>query len=174
MIGLLWQLYTTFFRIGAFSFGGGYAIIPLLQKEIVDVHHWLSVQQMVDVIAISQMTPGPIAINAATLVGYYVGGIAGSVVATLGVVTPATVLLLIVSRFFWHLEKKPGVQMVLRGLRPMVVALIAAAGLQMSGTVLADLKGAAIMLAALIASVGFKINPILVIAGAGLAGILLY
>ena len=86
---ILTQLYTTFFKIGLFSFGGGYAMIPLMEKEVVRLHSWLTLSQMADVIAVSQMTPGPIAINLATFVGFKTVGLWGAVWATLGVITPS-------------------------------------------------------------------------------------
>ena len=90
---MLWELFAAFAKIGLFSFGGGYAVIPLLEREIVDLHGWLSSAQTIDIIALSQMTPGPIAINLATFVGYQTAGILGAVVATLGIVAPSVLFI---------------------------------------------------------------------------------
>ena len=108
--------------VGAFCVGGGYASIPLIQTQVIDVHHWISFSEFMDVVAISQMTPGPIGINAATFVGTKVAGIGGAVAATAGFVTPSLIIMIALAKL---LAKYGG---VLNGLRPAVVALIASAG----------------------------------------------
>ena len=95
---ILIRLYLAFLKIGTFSFGGGYAMLPFMQKEIVENNAWISMSEFSDIIGISQMTPGPVAINSATFVGYKVGGIIGSAIATIGVVTPSFILVSIISK----------------------------------------------------------------------------
>lgn len=121
------QLFYTFFKIGLFGFGGGYAMISMIQGEVVTRHEWLSSTEFTDIIAISQMTPGPIGINSATYVGYsavvnagysHVIGILGSVVATVSVVLPSFILMVLISKFFLKYQKHPIIASVFKGLRP--------------------------------------------------------
>lgn len=120
-------LFTTFFRIGAFTFGGGYAMIPLIQREIVETHKWLDEDDILSVIAISESTPGPIAINMATFVGYKTAGVLGSVMATLGVVLPSFIVILLVSGLLREFYTLPVVGYAFEGIRAGVLALIAKA-----------------------------------------------
>ena len=122
---LLMQLFITFFLIGLFSIGGGYAILPLIQQQVSTVHGWMSLEEVSDILAISQITPGPIAVNAATFAGMKTAGFAGACMATLGVVTPSIIICMILARFFMDFLKKPAVRGVLYGVRPIVVGLIA-------------------------------------------------
>lgn len=122
---LLIQLFVTFFLIGLFSIGGGYAMIPLIQQQVSTVHGWMTIEEVSDILAISQITPGPIAVNAATFAGMKTAGFAGACVATLGVITPSVVICVILARFFMDFLKKPAVRGVLYGVRPVVVGLIA-------------------------------------------------
>lgn len=123
------QLFLGFLQIGAFSFGGGYAAMPLIQSQIVDLHHWLDFSEFTDLITISQMTPGPIAINSATFVGIKIAGIPGAIVATIGCVLPSCILVTIIAYFYLKYRHLRFLQNILNYLRPAVVALIATAGL---------------------------------------------
>lgn len=123
------QLFLSFLQIGAFSFGGGYAAMPLIQNQIVDLHHWLSFSEFTDLITISQMTPGPIAINSATFVGIKIAGIPGAFVATLGCVLPSCILVTLIAYFYMKYRHLRFLQNILNYLRPAVIALIGAAGL---------------------------------------------
>ena len=120
MIQLL--LFWTFFKIGLFSFGGGYAMIPLIQNE-VEQNGWLSTKEYADIIAISQMTPGPLAVNAATYVGAKVSGIFGAISATLGVSLPSFILIVIIAHFFIHFKDNAVVESILRGIRPVTIEI---------------------------------------------------
>lgn len=122
------QLFLSFLQIGAFSFGGGYAAMPLIQSQIVDLHHWLDFKEFTDLITISQMTPGPIAINSATFVGTKIAGIPGAIAATLGCILPSCILVTIIAYFYLKYRHMRFLQNILNYLRPAVVALIAAAG----------------------------------------------
>ncbi len=124
MIRLL-QLFWLCFRVGLFTFGGGAAIVPLIQQNLVS-EGFMSMDESVDMIAISQMTPGPFAVNAATFAGTKLAGILGACVATLGMVLPSVLITLCIARFFFSFNKKPSVQAALSGIRPVVLALIAA------------------------------------------------
>ena len=131
----LLQLFLSFFQIGLFSIGGGYAMVPLIQRELVS-HGWLTVQDVTDVVAISQMTPGPFAINAATFVGMRMGGVPGAVLGTLGVTLPSIIICVVIARFFFGFQKHPTVQGALYGIRPVTAALIASAAWSMATAVL--------------------------------------
>ena len=122
------QLFLSFFQIGAFSFGGGYAAMPLIQEQVVTQHQWLTMQQFTDLITISQMTPGPIAINSATFVGVKIAGVGGAVVATLGCILPSCIIVSVLAWLYTKYRNMTMMQDVLGMLRPAVVSMIAAAG----------------------------------------------
>lgn len=121
-------LFTTFFKIGLFTIGGGYAMIPMIQQSVL-AHGWMTVTDMIDFIAISESTPGPFAVNIATFIGMTRGGIFGALAATLGVVLPSFIIILLIARFFLKFQDNTWVKAVLTGVRPAVVGLIASAAL---------------------------------------------
>lgn len=125
----LWQLFLSFIQIGAFSFGGGYATMPLIQNQVIDLYHWLSFSEFTDLITISQMTPGPIAINSATFVGIKIAGIPGAIVATVGCILPSCILVTVIAYFYLKYRHLQLLQNILKYLRPAVVSLIATAGI---------------------------------------------
>ena len=181
----LLQLFLSFFQIGLFSIGGGYAAMPLIQNQIVDLHGWLTMSQFADIMTIAEMTPGPIAINSATFVGIQLAGIPGAIVATLGCITPSCIIVLTLAFVYYRFRGLSVVQGILAGLRPAVVAMIAAAGINLFSMAMygsrsfpADLSGINLINLAIFA-VGFfilrkwKASPIAVMAGAGVAGIVL-
>ena len=169
------QLFLTFFKIGVFGFGGGYAMISLIQTEVVTNHGWISAAQFADIIAISQVTPGPIAINSATYIGYTAtGSVWGSALATLGVCTPSLIIMLIASHFYLRMKDNPYVSQVMKALRPVVIGLIlAAALLLLTPDNFIDWKSYLIFGAVLVAAMR-KVSPILLIVLAGVAGWLFY
>lgn len=126
---ILLELFWSFFQIGMFSIGGGMAALPLIQHQVVNLHPWLTLTEFTDLITIAEMTPGPIAINAATFVGIRIAGLPGAIVATIGCVLPACVIVSILAWVYFKYKELTVVQGVLAGLRPGVVALIATAGL---------------------------------------------
>ena len=128
------ELFLTFLKIGAFTFGGGYAMLPLVQSEILS-RGWMSTPELVDFVAVSESTPGPFAVNVATYVGTTVAGIPGAICATLGVVTPSFIVILLVAKIFKAFQQNFAVQGILRGLRPTVVGLICAALISVAGGV---------------------------------------
>ncbi|WP_303011444.1 chromate transporter [uncultured Bacteroides sp.] len=178
------QLFYTFFKIGLFGFGGGYAMLSMIQGEVVTRHEWVSSQEFTDIVAISQMTPGPIGINAATYVGFTsTGSVWGSVVATFAVVLPSFILMLTISKFFLKYQKHPAVESVFNGLRPAVVGLLASAALVLMNTenfsspvedTYSFIISVLIFLVAFIGTRKYKANPILMIIACGIAGLLLY
>ena len=131
------HLFWSFFKIGMFSIGGGYAAMPLIQNEVVTLNKWLTLKEFADIITISQMTPGPIAINSATFVGIQVAGFPGAIIATLGCVTPSFIIVISLARLYFKYRKLNIIKGILDGLRPAVISLIASAGVSM--TVLAFL-----------------------------------
>lgn len=120
----LWQLFLTFFKIGGFTFGGGYAMIPLIQKETVENHGWITDDDILEIIAIAESTPGPIAINSATFVGYRTAGVLGAMCATLGVVLPSFVVILAISYVLRQFQEIKAVQYAFNGIRAGVLALL--------------------------------------------------
>ena len=126
---LLFQLFFSFFQIGLFSIGGGYAAMPLIQAQTVDLHHWLTLTEFADLVTIAEMTPGPIAINSATFVGMKVAGLSGVLVATLGNVLPSCIIVIILARLYEKYSKQTLLKNVLENVRPVVVAAIFTAGL---------------------------------------------
>ncbi|MDO5425099.1 MAG: chromate transporter [Eubacteriales bacterium] len=123
------SLFISFFKIGLLSFGGGYAAMPLIQEEIVRSHQWLTMGDFTDLVTIAEMTPGPIAVNAATFVGTQVGGFAGAVIATLGCILPSCIIVTLLASLYTKYRKMPLLQGTLASLRPAVTAMIAKAGL---------------------------------------------
>lgn len=122
------QLFFSFLQIGLFSFGGGYAAMPLIQGQVVKAHQWMTMSEFTDLITISQMTPGPIAVNSATFVGIKIAGIPGAVAATAGCILPSCIIVTILARLYLRYRKMDLLQGILGILRPAVVALIASAG----------------------------------------------
>jgi chromate transporter len=179
---LLWA----FFQVGLFSIGGGYAAIPLIQEQVVELNPWLSLSEFVDLITISEMTPGPIAINSATFVGVRIAGWWGGIIATLGCILPSFIIVLTLSFLYYRFNKLTIVQGILEGLRPTVVALIAGAGLSIfilaiygeSGfsSSLNNINFIALFIFVLSFFILriFKPNPILVMLGSGSIGIIVY
>ena len=178
------QLFYTFFKIGLFGFGGGYAMLSMIQGEVVTRYDWVSTQEFTDSGAISQSTPGPIGINAATYVGFTAtGSIWGSVIATFAVVLPSFILMLTISKFFLKYQKHPAVEAVFSGLRPAVVGLLASAALVLMnvenfGSPTDDtytfVISIIIFLVAFIGTKKYHANPILMIIACGIAGLILY
>ncbi|NLB22194.1 MAG: chromate transporter [Clostridium sp.] len=128
---ILLKLFLVFVQIGAFAFGGGYAVLPLIQRFVVEERGWMTVKEMTDLVSISQMTPGPIAINSATFVGTKVAGLPGAVVATLGSVLPQFIIMMILAYFIFQDRKIGFLDKMLKGLRPGIVGLIGIAAISM-------------------------------------------
>lgn len=182
---IYFELFWSFFQIGILSFGGGYAALPLIQNQVVDIRGWLTLQEFTDVLTISQMTPGPIALNAASFIGTRLAGPLGSIVATVSDVLPALIIVMFLAWFYFKYRSIRVMQGALSGLRPAVVALIASAGLSILFTVLFGNKEFPssldnIKLYALIVFIlGFivirirKLNPLAMILGCGVITVVL-
>ncbi|MBQ7823593.1 MAG: chromate transporter [Bacteroidaceae bacterium] len=170
------QLLWVYLKIGLFGFGGGYAMLSLIQYEVVEHHQWLTSQEFTDIVAVSQMTPGPIGINSATYIGYVTtGSIWGSVLATTAVCLPSFILVLLVSKFLLKNHNNPYIKSIFSGLRPVVVGLIASAALLlMNKENFADYRAIIIAVLSLILVRKTKIHPIWVIVMAGFTGYFIY
>ncbi|ETA79762.1 chromate transporter [Youngiibacter fragilis] len=173
-MAILIELFITFFKIGLFSFGGGYAMLPLIQREVVAVHGWLTAESFINIVGISQATPGPIAINSATYVGYKTAGILGSTFATVGVVLPSVIIIYVVSRLFMKYKDGIYIQGTLKVIRLGAVGLIAAAAVLLMGDVFTGTWSIVIFLAAFIASFRFNADPILIVVISGIAGFIIF
>ncbi len=170
------QLCYTFFKIGLFGFGGGYAMLSLIQHEVVVKHGWISAQEFTDIVAISQMTPGPISINSATYIGYTAtGSVWGSALATLSLMLPSFIIMLAICKMLARVKNNKYIAAAFLGLRPAVSGLIAAAALMLlTGDNFSDYKSIIIFTFSFIAVWRFKLHPILMIVLAGVAGLVLY
>ena len=169
------NLFLVFFKVGLFSFGGGYAILPLMQHEVVDVNKWISFKEFMDIVAVSQITPGPISINLATHVGYRIGGTLGSTIATTSVILPSIVIISLIVIFLKRFSKLPVVQRVFKSLRITVVGLILAAGIALVVKEnFIDYKSYIIFTSVLIGGLLFKIGSITLVILSGIAGAILY
>lgn len=180
------QLFWSFCQIGLFSIGGGYAAMPLIQNQVVELHPWLTMTQFADIMTIAEMTPGPIAVNSATFVGIQIAGLPGAIVATLGCVFPSCIIVLTLAYVYYRYRGLTVVQGILAGLRPAVVAMIASAGLSLlilgiygQKTIPDDLGNVdwvamGIFVAAFFVLRKWKWKPMYVMTGAGVAGVILY
>lgn len=176
------ELFVTFFEIGAFTFGGGYAMFPLIQEQVA-AHGWLTQQELINFVAVSESTPGPFAINVSTYVGMETGGLPGALCATLGVVLPSVIIILAVAKFFVRFQNSSAVRGCMSGLRPAVIGLIASAVVSVGSTVFFPSGFSLAALASTRAQVSFvifagmlilalkKIHPILIIAVSALLGV---
>jgi chromate transporter len=167
------SIFFAFFKIGALTFGGGYAMIPLIEKEVITTQGWLTQAEFLNIVAIAEMTPGPIAINTATFVGYQFGGLAGAALATFGVIAPSMIIMVIFSHLLAKLKaSKYGI--ALQGVGVGVAALIAAAVFGLLKPAITNYAEAGIAIAALVAAVKTKWSPIVIILASGLVGVILY
>lgn len=174
MLTTLILLYWTFFKVGLFTFGGGYAAIPLMEAELITGQGWMTASEFLDIIAVAEMTPGPVAINAATFVGFRMAGIGGALLATLGVITPALVLLLLLGRFLMRWIRDPRIESFLMGLRPAFIALILLAAFTLGREALVDLQTILIAAGLLAAGLLRQVDPIYLILAGAVLGLILF
>ncbi|MBW6514808.1 MAG: chromate transporter [Candidatus Syntrophosphaera sp.] len=167
------SLFWTFFKIGLFSFGGGYAILAMIQQEVVTRHAWLTASEFTDIVAVSQMTPGPISINAATFIGYRQAGVFGSLLCTFGVILPSILLMLAITLSYVKLRRQPWFQNVLKKLRWLSLGLIGAAAILIGEGAFTDRFSVGVFVICLIIYWRFKPNPIYLLLGAAAVGMIL-
>lgn len=186
MMETLLSIFLSFVQIGLFSFGGGYAAIPLIQQQVVNIHQWLTMEAFTDLVTISEMTPGPIAINSATFVGLQVAGLPGALVGTFALVLPSCIIVSLLSLLYRKYRDLYLMQGILSGIRPAVVAMIASAGVSIFLTALwpgglttdwlhtVDIAAVLLFAAAFFALRKWKLNPIVIIVGSGVVGAVLF
>lgn len=178
------KLFLSFLQVGAFSFGGGYAALPLIQEQVVTQNGWLSMAEFTDLITISEMTPGPIAINSATFVGIRLAGLPGAAAATLGSILPSCIIITIIAKFYLKYRSMSVLQGILSSIRPAVVAMIASAGIsvlisafwgdrELISLSTVNWSLVIIFLICVVMLKKFKMSPILVMLSAGLIKLLL-
>lgn len=170
---ILWKLFNVFFRIGFFTIGGGYAMLPMLQREVVEKYRWSTDEEIMDYYAIGQSTPGIIAINTATFIGYKKKGVLGGIVATLGMVAPSWIIIISIAALFQKFANNPWIQSAFSGIRVVVVVLIINAVIKMGKKAINNWVGVAIGVLAFILVAWLDISPIYIIISAGIIGILL-
>lgn len=180
------KLFLSFFQVGLFSFGGGFAALPLIQEQVVNINKWLTLTEFTDLITISQMTPGPIAINAATFVGTRIAGVLGAIISTIGCILPSCIIVSLLGWLYFKYKSLPIMKGILGGLRPAVVSLIASAGVSIMILSFWGEKGISLNLSDIdFISVGlfsatlfvlqkYKLNPIYAMLGSGIIGGILY
>ena len=170
---ILWELFSSFARIGVLTFGGGYAMIPLLEREIVDKHGWTTEEEMMDYYAVGQCTPGIIAVNVATFVGYKMAGPIGGIIATLGVVTPSLLIIMLIASVLSNFADVPAVKSAFAGIRVCVSVLIFNAVLKLWKKAVVDKATLALFLAVFLFSLFLDISPVLFVILCAVAGIAL-
>ena len=168
----LWQLFLAFARVGVMTFGGGYAMIPILEREIVDRQGWASSEELMDYYAVGQCTPGVIAVNTATFIGYKVAGPVGGVVATLGVVFPSLVIITVIAGVLTHFADIPAVKSAFAAIRVCVCVLIFNAVLKLWKGAVKDKAGLCLFLLVFILSIFLDISPVFYVLFCAVAGIL--
>lgn len=165
------DLFITFIKVGTFTIGGGYAMIPLIEKEVVDRKKWIGRDDFLDMLALAQSSPGPIAVNVSVFVGYKVAGVLGSIIAVLGAILTAFLILLFVAMYFIGVRNNAIVESAFKGMRPAVTALIAAPVIRMGKDAKINKKTIFIPLAAIVVVTFLKLSPIYVIIASAAGGI---
>ena len=168
----MFEAFKTFFKIGLFTLGGGYAMIPIIQEEVVERHKWIEKEQMLDLIAIAQSCPGVFAINISTFVGYKIGKVKGALCTTLGAALPSFLIILLVAIFFRQFQDHPAVAAIFRGIRPAVVALIAVPTFNLAKTARIGWANCWIPIVSALAIWAMGVSPLVIIMVAAVAGYL--
>ena len=169
----LLQLFLAFAKVGVFTFGGGYAMLPMLQRELVENRHWATEEELMDYYAIGQCTPGVIAVNTATFIGEKKKGVPGALAASLGVVFPSVVIITVIAAFIRNFQHIEAVQWAFDGIRAAVVALIVSAVLKLGKKSIVDVATVVIFLVVAVLSVLTNLSPAIFVVAAGLCGLLL-
>lgn len=169
----LLEMFLIFARIGGFTFGGGYAMLPILQREVVEKRNWATQEELMDYYAIGQCTPGIIAVNTATFIGYKLKGVIGGIIATIGVITPSVIIIVLISAFISNFQDIIYVKWAFSGIRAAVVALIASSIIKLSKKSLIDVITVIIFLTVTALSFFTSLSPIIFVVVAGICGIVL-
>ncbi len=168
---VFWELYSTFFKIGAPTFGGGYAMLPMIEREIVEKKKWATFEEVMDYFAIAQCTPGVIAVNCATFIGHKIKGVIGGIVATIGVVTPSVIIISVIASILKTLYENPIAKHAFAGISIAVCALLLQAFMKLSKAGVKNKFGLVLAIAAFISSMFLKLSPIIIVLIAGAIGI---
>ncbi|ANW98158.1 chromate transporter [Thermoclostridium stercorarium subsp. thermolacticum DSM 2910] len=168
------EIFFTFFKIGLFTFGGGYAMIPLIERETAEKKKWVKQEEITDIIAVSQSVPGAVAINLSTFIGYRIMGKIGAITAAAGVILPSFLVILAIAMFFSRFGNNPFVKAFFAGVRPAVVALIIIAAINVGKSAIRDKIGTAVTIITVILVSFFKIHPIIAISTGGIFGFAVY
>ncbi len=171
---MILEVFLAFLKIGLFSYGGGYAMLPFIQNQAIEVHRWLSMNEFLDILGIAQVTPGPVAINTATFVGYRTGGIPGAIAATTAVILPSFIIVLSLSFFIHKFKESKLLGNIFKGLRPIVLGLVASAAVDIGRGVFVDYKAVIISLGIFLLLVSKKGHTVTLLMLAGLLGVLFY
>jgi len=171
---ILLELFNCFFKIGAFTFGGGYAMIPLIEREVVDNKKWIERKEIVDVFALAQSLPGAIAINTSTFIGYKILGKVGAIVSTIGIILPSLIIITLIAMFFSVVRGNPVFEEIFDGISPAIVALILVAGIKIVKQSVKDKIGIIILLCTIVFITFFNMQAIFAIIGGALVGISIY
>lgn len=170
---MLFQMFITFFKIGAFTFGGGYAMIPIIQEEMVSKKKWIDENEFLDAIAVAQGSPGPVAVNTSIYVGYRVKGLPGALMAALGTVLPSFIIILLIAKFFYQYRDNPILDKIFLGIRPAIVALILSAVYKLMRSSRLGYKKLIISLVSVLAIVFLNISPIYLVIAGGLGSVVI-
>lgn len=154
------QLFFTFLKIGIFTIGSGYSMLVLAQRYVVDHYHWITMEEFSDVVAIAEVTPGPIIVNLATFVGTKIAGVRGALCATSGLIVVPLLCIMVIAFHYEKIKDMPVVQNIFKVLRPIAIGFIAVAIIRLSRQSITDIKSAAILVAAIVVTYVFKVNPI--------------
>jgi chromate transporter len=168
------DLFLTFVKIGIFTFGGGYAMIPLIENEVVTKKQWVKSEEVIDIFAVAQSAPGSIAINASTFIGYKIAKNKGAIIATIGVIVPSLLVIMVIAAFFSTFQDNPIVKAAFLGVRSCVVGLIAIAGIQIGKTAVKDRFTLVIAIIAFLLIIFINVPVVLVISIGGILGVILY
>ncbi|MDK2810473.1 MAG: chromate transporter [Petroclostridium sp.] len=168
------EIFSTFFKIGCFTFGGGYAMIPLIEKEVIDKKQWVKAKEIIDIFAVSQSIPGAIAINSATFIGYKIVGRKGAYAATIGVVLPSFITITLIAAFFVKFQENAVVKAAFMGIRPAVVALILMAVVKVGKTSVKDRIGFSVTVLTVILVIMLNVHAICAIIGGAVLGLIIY
>lgn len=171
---LLIEIFIVFFKIGLFTFGGGYAMIPLIEKEMIGSKAWVKEEEIIDIFAVAQSIPGAIAINSSTFIGYKIAGISGALAATAGVIIPSFIIITAIATFFSRFQNNLIVQAAFMGIRSAVVALIIMAVIKIGKSSIKDSLTALITVLAVVLVILMNVHAIFVIVGGAVAGIIVY
>lgn len=168
---IVWLIFLSFMKIGPVTFGGGYAMIPLIEKEVVERRKWVKTKDIADIFAISESVPGAIAINSATFIGYRLGGVPGAIAAMVGVMLPTFIIVILLSVFFLQVQDHPKIEAAFVSIKATIVALITYAAIKIGKTAIIDRTTLVLTIAAFALMFFTPIHPVLIIVGGGIAGI---